>query len=602
LRDEEDQAIVLRLSCFPQGKTIMSTFGISGDSFAYNGQPIRILSGAIHYFRVRPEYWRDRLLKLKACGLNTVETYVAWNLHEPRRGEFHFEDGLDIARFIRLAGELGLFVIVRPGPYICSEWDLGGLPAWLLADAAMQLRCVHRPYLMAVDRFLDLLISHLGPLQCTEGGPLIAMQVENEYGSYGNDCDYLRHIVRTLRGRGIELLLFTSDGGTDAMLQGGTLPDVHKTVNFGSRPAGEFARLREYQPAGPLMCTEFWNGWFDHWGEPHHTRPVPEVAGVLDEMLAMGASVNFYMFHGGTNFGFMNGANYSDHYEPTVTSYDDDAPLDEAGDITPKYLAFREVIGKYVALPDMPLPAPSPKLALGPVRLTEQVSLLDSLSALSAPVKRTLPEPMEPLGQAHGFILYRTHVTGPRPPVALTIQDVHDRAQVFLDGKLQGVLERAEPPASLQIEVPPGGAQLDILVENMGRINYGPHLLDRKGITQGVRLGNQFLYHWTIFPLPLDDLSRLTFGSLGAQTGPAFYRGTFAVAAPADTFLALPGWTKGVCWINGFNLGRYWERGPQHTLYVPAPLLRAGVNELVVLELHGMREPVVEFRDRPTLG
>ena len=292
---------------------------IEGDQFIQDGRPIQIISGAIHYFRVVPEYWHDRLLKLRACGFNTLETYVAWNLHEPRRDQFNFSGICDIERYIRTAAEIGLNVIVRPGPYICSEWDLGGLPAWLLADADMRLRCNYRPYLDAVDSFFDALLPRLTPLQASKGGPIIAMQVENEYGSYGNDKDYLRYLQAGLISRGFEGLLFTSDGASDAMLQGGTLPDVLKVANFGSDPKGQFAKLREHQPEGPLMCGEFWAGWFDHWGEEHHRRDPQEVAGVLDEMLAMGASVNDYMFHGGTNFGFMNGANHFGTLEPCVT-------------------------------------------------------------------------------------------------------------------------------------------------------------------------------------------------------------------------------------------------------------------------------------------
>lgn len=580
----------------------MAEFRIEGNSFFLDGEEIQIISGAIHYFRVVPEYWRDRLQKLKACGFNTVETYVAWNLHEPRPGEFCFEGGLDIERFVRQAGELGLNVIVRPGPYICAEWDLGGLPPWLLKDPAMRVRCMYKPYLDAVDRFFDALLPRLVPLQCTQGGPIIAMQVENEYGSFGNDAQYLRYLKDGMQRRGVDVLLFTSDGPTDMMLQGGTLPDVLKTANFGSRTEQAFKKLREYQPVGPLMCCEFWDGWFDHWGEEHKTRSAEDAAAELDKILGMGGSVNAFMFHGGTNFGFMNGANHGAHYEPTVTSYDYDAPLNEAGDPTPKYWAFREVVSKYVPLPAMEVPQMAPKLALGKVALDQSVSLFSSLDQLSKPVTSTVPLPMEMVDQNYGFILYRTRVSGPRSEVQVVVQELRDRAQVFLDGKYMGTLERWDKEKKVFVDIPKDGATLDLLVENMGRINYGRHLLDRKGITEGVLLSYQFLFHWEIFPLPLDDLRGLSFAPGTNQEGPAFYRGEFTVEEPMDTFLALDGWTKGVCFLNGFNLGRYWERGPQRTLYVPAPLLKKGVNELIVFELHGMEAPVVEFRDKPTLG
>lgn len=577
---------------------------IQGNDFVCNGRPIQLLSGAMHYFRVVPEYWRDRLLKLKAMGLNTVETYVAWDLHEPRPGRFNFAGNLDLVHYLELAAELGLKAIVRPGPYMCSEWDLGGLPPWLLKDPNMRLRCAYPPYLKAVDRFFDALLAPLVPLQAANGGPLIALQVENEYGSYGNDKTYLRHLADGLRRRGITELLFTSDGDSDCMLQGGTLPDLHKVVNFGSDPERNFRNLRRYQPTGPLMCGEFWNGWFDHWGETHHRRDAADAAACLDQMLASGASVNLYMFHGGSNFGFMNGANHTGtEYQPTINSYDFDAPLTECGDITPKYLAYREVIAKYHPLPDIALPPSVVKRAYGEVTLTETAPLLANLELLAKPVQRAAPVPMEMLDQNYGFIHYRTIIQGPRETNTLNLQEVHDRALVFLNGEYRGVIDRDGKEAAVQLAFGPGAHQLDILVENMGRVNYGTRLHDRKGITEGVRIGDHYLFDWTIFPLPLTNLRKLRFGPEATVTGPAFHRGIFRVDAPADTFLALPGWTKGVAWINGFNLGRYWEaKGPQRTLYVPAPKLRRGRNELIVLELHDPGPRKAQFRDTPDLG
>jgi len=580
----------------------VGVLSVAGDSFVMDGKPFRILSGAVHYFRIVPEYWPDRLLKLRACGLNTVETYAAWNMHEPRPGDFRFAGGLDIARYVEVAGDLGLSVIIRPGPYICSEWDLGGLPAWLLADPGMRLRCSHTPYLEAVDRYLDALIPELASLQSTRGGPIIAMQVENEYGSYGNDTAYLQHLADGLRARGVDVLLFTSDGGRDYLFRGGTLPGVLKAVNFGVQAAENLAKLREHQPRGPLMCGEFWNGRFDHWGEEHYRRPVEEAAGVLDEVLAAGGSVNLYMFHGGTNFRFMSGANYDSEYQPTVTSYDCDALLTEAGDLTEKYHAFRRVLAKYRPASDLPVPEPATKKSFGRIAMRGQAWLFDNLDNLSEGVARPAPDPMEMLGQSHGFILYRTHVDGPREACPLILDEVHDRALVFVDGEYRGAIERNDASPQVNLGFGPGRFRLDLLVENMGRINFGPKLLDRKGITEGVRIGHQFLYGWTIFPLPLDDLRLLEFRPRAETFGPSFFRGHFKVDEPADTFLSLPGWTKGVCFLNGFNLGRYWDRGPQRTLYVPAPLLRLGENELIVFELHNAAEPVVEFVDQPDLG
>ncbi|MBP3961556.1 glycoside hydrolase family 35 protein [Paenibacillus lignilyticus] len=572
--------------------------------FLLDGELFRILSGAIHYFRVVPEYWRDRLWKLREGGFNTVETYVAWNIHEPKEGQFAFEGIADLVRFIAIAGELGLHVIVRPSPYICAEWEFGGLPAWLLADPGMRLRCYHQPFLDKVDAYYDVLLPKLVPLLSTNGGPIIAMQIENEYGSYGNDKKYLKYLEHGMKNRGIDVLLFTSDGPGDFYLQGGMVEDVLATVNFGSRVQESFDKLGEYQQDQPLMCMEYWNGWFDHWGEQHHTRDSEDAARVLDDMMAAGASVNAYMYHGGTNFGFYNGANFGEEkHQPTITSYDYDVAISESGDLTDKFYKFREVISKYVELGPLNLPEPIKKKTYGSVTLTEQAPLFASLDMLSVPVERTCPETMEQLGQDYGFILYSTRVIGPIAASRLNLQDVHDRALIFLNGEYKGTIERNNKNHDVLLDIPAEGATLDILVENMGRINYGPYMKDPKGITEGVRLGQQFLYHWTIRPLPLDDLRKLVYQESSVkQEQPTFYKSSFQVDEAADTFLALSGWTKGVVYVNGFNLGRYWEIGPQQTLYIPAPLLREGANELIIFELHGCNEPVVKLQDSAVLG
>jgi len=602
----------------------VSTFEIRENEFVYDGKPLRIISGAMHYFRIVPEYWEDRLRKLKACGFNTVETYIAWNLHEPKEGNFNFEGIADVMRFIELAEKVGLLVIVRPSPYICAEWEFGGLPAWLLSDPGMRLRCSYLPFLDKVDAYYDVLLPKLKPLLCTSGGPIIAMQIENEYGSYGNDHQYLAHLRQTMVDHGMDVLLFTSDGSEDYMLQGGTLPGTLATLNFGSKPEQNFEKLQQYRQGEPLVCMEYWNGWFDHWGDEHHVRGYDDVVDVLDRILKMGASVNFYMFHGGTNFGFYNGANHIDFYEPTVTSYDYNALLSESGDITDKYMAIREVISQYTDMSGEPLPAPTAKKNYGEVRLTERASLFANFDALSAPLQYVVPETMERLGQDYGFIWYETELSGPQSNCVITLQDVHDRAQIYLDGVFQGVVERWGEEDFITVDVSPSGAKLGILVENMGRINYGSRMRDFKGITEGVKAGtrqyNQFLFNWTIRCLPLDDLSDICYEPImatdGAESsrseqaeqgaGPAFYRGTFEVTELADTFLKLDGWVKGVAYVNGFNLGRYWEKGPQRTLYVPGPVLREGSNEIVIFELHEREKetlkPFVMLQDYPELG
>ncbi|TCP22342.1 beta-galactosidase [Scopulibacillus darangshiensis] len=579
----------------------MTQLKVKNQEFWHGDKPMQIVSGAIHYFRIVPEYWKDRLLKLKACGFNTVETYIAWNVHEPKEGQFCFEGMANVVEFIKTAEEVGLFVIVRPSPYICAEWEFGGLPAWLLADDSTRLRSSCPQYLEKIDNYYDVLMEKLKPLLSTNGGPIIAMQIENEYGSYGNDTKYLEYLRDGLTSRGIDVLLFTSDGPEGFMLQGGMVPGVLETVNFGSKPKESFAKLEEYQKDQPLMCMEYWNGWFDHWGEEHHTRDPQDAVDSFETILKEGASVNFYMFHGGTNFGFYNGANYGGAYQPTVTSYDYDCPVSESGDLTTKYYKVRDVMTRHTGVTPPELPAPIPKKAYGAVHLTAQAGLFDSLNKIASPLQRTHPESMEKLGQNVGFTLYRTTIKGPREPARLAIQDVRDRALVFVNQAYIGVIDRING-GELDIEVGEDGAELDILVENMGRINYGPYLKDRKGITEGVRLGQQFLYNWTIYPLPLDDLTNLSFNTLSKKRGPSFYKASFGIDEAADTFLELPGWTKGAAFINGFNLGRYWEIGPQKTLYVPAPLLNKGKNKLVVFELHGMDKPEVIFQEKPDLG
>jgi beta-galactosidase len=583
----------------------MSKFERIGDQLLFDGQPFRIFSGAMHYFRVHPELWRDRMVKMKAMGLNTLETYVAWNLHEPRPGEFNFSGFADIERFIETAGELGFKVIVRPGPYICAEWDFGGFPAWLSVIPGIRLRCVNKPYLDAVRRFFGELLPRIAKHTCESGGPVIAVQVENEYGSYGNDHKYLRILSDMTREFLPETFQLTSDGPRNLPFNGGTLPGVWATANFGSYAPVAFAKVRELRPNSPLMCCEFWNGWFDHWTEEHHTRSAEEGSEALRQILELDGHVNFYMAHGGTNFGFFNGANRPavKNYQPTITSYDDDAPINESGDITEKFLQFRSLLTEFGAVPGE-LPLPAKKTAYGEVKLTRRAPLLENLDRLS--VRHTSPQPlcMEQLGQNFGFIFYRTHLQGPVESAVLTVQEPRDRAQVFIDGKEAAVLYCNDEKHEIPVQIPPEGLLLEILVENLGRTNYGPFLEDSlKGITVGVRLDNQFQFDWEIYPLPLEDLDDLQYSAVETieQTGPVFYQGEFTVDEPADTFLKVHG-TKGVCWLNGFNLGRYWEVGPQDTLYIPAPLLKTGINRLEILELHHLKSPAAELTDTPVLA
>ncbi|MEU0085924.1 beta-galactosidase [Streptomyces sp. NPDC006274] len=590
-------------------------FEIAPGGFSLDGRPLRLLSGALHYFRVLPEQWPHRLRMLRAMGLNTVETYVPWNLHEPRPGAYDFAGIADLDRFLHATREAGLHAIVRPSPYICAEWDNGGLPWWLAADPAVRaLRCRDAGYLAHVDRWFDRLVPVIAPHQVTRGGNVLMVQVENEYGSFGTDTGHLEHLADGLRSRGIDVPLFTSDGPDDFFLTGGTLPGSLATVNFGSRAGEAFDSLARLRPDDPAMCMEFWCGWFDHWGADHVVREPGDAADTLAEILGSGASVNIYMAHGGTNFSTWAGANTADpatgeRYLPTVTSYDYDAPIDERGGVTEKFHAFRKVLEPYA---DGPLPEPEPPAPLlpaGRAGLTESLRLFDALDALAGPeTDGPLPPSFEDLDIGHGLVLYSGRVPGPRQPYPLSVQGLADRAHVYVDGTFAAVLERDAEEKVPDVPVPSDGARLELLVESMGRINYGAGLGESKGVRRVLHT-QQILHGWRARAV---ELGHGTPGKLpwdagaSAERGPLFLRGHLEVAEPGDAYLALPGGGKGYVWVNGFCLGRYWaSRGPQRTLYLPWPLLRAGANEIVVLELDadlGAVPAAVELRDAPDLG
>lgn len=572
--------------------------------FLLDGQPYTILSGAMHYPRIPRAYWYDRMLKLKECGFNTVETYTFWNLHEPKEGVFRFDGICDIEAYVETAASLGLNVILRPGPYVCAEWECGGLPAWLLSYDGMQLRCSDPLYLEKVRHYFAELFRRLRPHFAGNGGNIIMCQIENEYGSFGDDSDYLRAIVQMYREFDVNCLLYTADGTCSWMLSGGTLDDFVCVANFGSRVRSEFAALNAFRPGQPTMCGEFWCGWFDHWFEEHHTRSAEEISAQFLEIADAHASVNFYMFHGGTNFGFWNGANYSQFYQPTVTSYDYCAPLSEAGDRTPAYYAIRELIQTHFH-PVPPLTAQeSPKKAYGDVVLTEQALLFEQVQHLGQTVRRPAPVYMEALGQSQGYLLYSSVVRGPIEPLPLILDGLHDRALIFIDGEFRGVVNPPHQEDQPQLSLQRGeSARIDILVENMGRVNYGTHFADRKGLHR-VRLGQRFHFGWDMTPMEMDDFSALLYTpyrDVGHQ--PQFLRGHFTIdGAPQDTFVRLDGFRKGFVVVNGRNIGRYFnEAGPQKTLYLPAPFLHTGDNEILVFESDALDAPVITLTDTPLL-
>lgn len=566
------------------------------------GRPHRILAGALHYFRVHPGHWEDRLRRLAAMGANTVDTYVAWNFHERVEGERCFDGWRDLEQFIRLAGEVGLDVFLRPSPYICAEWSNGGLPHWLTGRVSA-LRTSDPAFLAAVDRWYDELIPRIVPLQAAYGGPIVAVQVENEYGSFGSDRAYLEHQRDALRTRGIVEMLTTADGITTDMLTHGTVAGALPTFTFGTGVAVA-DELRK--PEDALMCSELWGGWFDHWGEQHHVRSAESMIGTVNDLLEAGGSVSIYMAHGGTNFGLWNGANHFGMIEPTITSYDSDAPIHEDGSLGPKFDALRAAFAPFHdgALPEPP--APNPVQPAQSVPLTPEAGLRSFVETLPLIGERTAaPQSFEQLGVEDGIVAYQASIDA-SAGATLVIADLRDRATVYMDDERIAVLEH-DGEHTLTI---PGGARqgtLTILVESLGRINYGPQTGAHKGILGGVLVnGRRFVHGWThrAFSLEAPTASGVvatgvTASGVAASDGVA--TATVDVANPADSWLAFPGGAKGMVWLNGFLLGRYWERGPQITLYAPAPLWKTGTNEIVVLDTDSLPS-AVELREAPEYG
>lgn len=560
------------------------------DNFYLNGEPFKIISGVFHYFRTVPEYWQDRIEKLVNMGCNTVETYIPWNFHEPEKGNFRFDGMHDIERFIHLAEKMGLYIIIRPSPYICSEWEFGGLPAWLLRDRNMRLRCSYEPYLNAVKEYYSVLIPKLVPHQCDRGGGVILVQLENEYGYYGNDTAYLEFLRDTLRELGVTVPFVTSDGPwSEPKFKSGMLNGALPTGNFGSGAEWQFGQMRKYIGENkPLMCMEFWNGWFDAWGEEHHTTSPEKAASELDELLKRG-SVNFYMFEGGTNFGFMSGRNGGSK-TGDVTSYDYDAPLTEDGQITEKYRLFKEVIAKYTDIHEIPLTTEIRRRAYGRISCTGKTDLFSVLDKISVPVKSSYPLTMEDIGQDYGYIHYRTKIRDIETVSEIRLEGAADRVQCYHNGEFvytafaENMWEKFEPQQKRTSGI------IDLLCENTGRENFGTGLENqRKGISGGVKINDHRHFGFEIYPLPLDErqIAALDFGIGYIENTPAFYRFELDIDEPCDTFLDTDGFGKGCAFVNGFNIGRFWEIGPQKRLYIPAPLLQIGKNTIVIFETEG---------------
>ena len=580
-----------------------------GSSFYLDGQEFKILSGAIHYFRIQPEDWYHSLYNLKALGFNTVETYVPWNMHEPKKGQFDFQGILDIEKFLQIAQDLGLYAIVRPSPFICAEWEFGGMPAWLLTED-MRIRSSDASYLQAVADYYDELLPRLVPRLLDKGGNILMMQVENEYGSYGEDKDYLRAIRQMMLDRGLDCPLFTSDGPWRATLRAGTLieEDLFVTGNFGSKADYNFAQMQEFfdehGKKWPLMCMEFWDGWFNRWKEPIIKRDPEELAQAVHEVLKQG-SINLYMFHGGTNFGFMNGCSARGVTDlPQVTSYDYDALLDEQGNPTPKYFAVQKMMETYY--PEYPQMKPLTKASfeLRDIALSEKVSLFEALPDLAQPVESLYPVKMEDLGQGYGYLLYRTEASWDADEEKIRVIDGRDRMQLFVDGKLMETQYQAEIGQDIFVAGEKKAThRIDILMENMGRVNYGHKFLadtQRKGIRTGVCKDLHFLLNWEQYPLSFENTENIDFSKGWQPEQPAFYAFDFEMKALKDTYLDLSSFGKGLAFVNGVNIGRFWNVGPTLSLYIPHSLLKEGRNRIIIFETEGEYEESINLVNQPT--
>ena len=598
------------------------------DRFLKDGEQFSYYSGGMHYFRVPMEYWEDRMYKIKMAGMNTIQTYISWNSHEEVEGKFTFEGGNNFTHFLTLAHNMGLSVVLRPGPYICAEWRFGGLPYWLLNKPGIQFRMYNEPYIEAIAKWFAVLLPMVKPFLYTNGGPIITVQVENEYGAYGPwvcDKKYLQFILDQYKKYlGEDVVYFTLDNTNVKRLECGNLPGLLKALDFGPTkiPYYQNQMLKKYQEHGPFVNTEFWAGWFDVWGGGHANVNASKVAQRLDEMIQLNGSVNFYMFEGGTNFGYSNGAmsKKPGRYNVRVTSYDYNSALNEAGDPTDKYYAVRKVMSKYVKLPSGPVPVPAPKWKSSPIQFTRQTSLFDNLPSFTTCVTANLPLTMEQLKQSDGFILYQLQWSGPVKNI--TLYGVHDRAVVYIDRQRIGAVDRrfqlngsviVPPNFGSRFSQYPNSFTVTVFVENLGRVNHGSYMgIDFKGITMmvtfdGVNVNSK---EWTVCPLPMNspepamksEEMKLT-PPPGAPYTPTIYCSLFETSNKLDTFLDPRGWGKGVAFLNGFNLGRYWPtEGPQVTLYTPGVYLKSR-NTLCVFEIDEPSEMgTMQFIDEPMLG
>jgi len=584
--------IFLSVTASAQKQKVKHTFTFSPVEFLLDGAPFQIISGEMHPARIPAEYWRHRIQMAKAMGCNTIAVYVFWNFHETEEGIFDFASGNhNLGEFIRIVQDEDMWLIVRPGPYVCAEWELGGIPPYLLRIADIKFRCMDPRYMAAAERYITRLSEEIRPYLITRGGPILMIQIENEYGSFANDRNYMMRLKEVWAANGIDVPTFTGDGPTTHMLEAGTLPGSAVGLDSGRSPA-DFDLASKMNPGVPVFSSETYPGWLTHWGErwarPDTSDLFKEVRFLMDNR----KSFNFYVIHGGTNFGFTAGANSGGKgYEPDVTSYDYDAPINEQGKATKKYMALRKLLGSYLPkgekLEDIPDPIQAIEIPLiFPTRFT---SIWDNLPQ---PVNSVTPNTFEAYGQDYGFILYKTELIGHKKG-KLTVTDIHDYATVFLNGEYVGRLDRREEINTIELpESDVANPVLEILVEAMGRINFAQYLIDRKGITERVTLNGMTLMNWKIYKLPMDDKFIYDLRSSGKVLNKEgiFFKGNFSLAITGDTYFDVSNYKKGIVWVNGHNLGRFWEIGPQKRIFCPGTLLRTGLNEIIILDLH-MTDP-----------
>lgn len=596
-------AFAFSLSAKASDTSSSGTFSAGNNTFLLNGKPIVIRAGELHYARIPRAYWDQRIKLCKAMGMNTICIYLFWNFHEQQQGVFDFAGQKDVAEFVRLIQKNGMYCILRPGPYVCAEWDMGGLPWWLLKKQDLQVRRMSDNFFMdRVKVYMKEAGKQLAPLQIQNGGPIIMVQVENEYGTWGDNQKYMETMRDNIRQAGFDKVqLLRCDWASNFFKY--NLDGVAQALNFGagSNIEEQFRKFKEINPTAPLMCGEYWTGWFDQWGRPHETREVSSFIGSLKDMMDRKISFSLYMAHGGTSFGQWAGAN-APAYAPTTSSYDYNAPIDEAGNPTDKFYAIRDLLKNYLqdgeSLPEIPQ-NPEKTITIPAISFTLTANVFDNLPVAKQSDKI---QAMENFDQGWGSILYRKTIPACKHPQQLVLKEMHDWATIYINGKAIGSLDRRKGENSIELPALKAASRLDILVEGMGRVNYGEAIIDRKGITEKATLDGAELTNWKIYNLPVDYefQTKAKFAQKPAN-GPAWYKASFNLKEIGYTYLDMSTWGKGMVWVNGYNLGRFWKIGPTQTLCVPGCYLKKGKNEIIVLDINRPSKTVVTGLNHPIL-